>query len=389
MLEQAQALQDQMVAWRRDFHMHPELSFQEVRTAQKVSEALTEMGIEAQTGVGITGVVGRIGDDEGPVVAIRADMDALPIVEANDVPYRSQTDGVMHACGHDAHTAILLGVARILNDMPDRPAGQVRLLFQPSEEKQDDEGQSGATRMIDDGAIEGIDAAIALHIASTLPSGKIMIKSGYAGAASDRFEARIMGRGGHAAYPHETVDPIFVLAQVLNAIHGVRARRVDPTKGAVITVGMVHAGDAANVIPNEVAIQGTIRSFEPEIREQLWADLEQAMGVARAFGGDYELIIHKGYPALHNDHAVAELIEQVAVDVGGEDVLLPPVAGMGGEDFAYMIEAAPGAMFMLGAKLDELSRPHHNPVFDVDEGSFALGAAVLAETAVRLLKQHA
>jgi amidohydrolase len=387
-LDKARDLEATIVAWRRDIHMHPELGFQEVRTARLVADTLHQMGIEAQTGVGKTGVVARIGEGK-PVVGIRADMDALPIQEANDVPYKSQTPGVMHACGHDAHTAILLGVARILNEMPGRPAGEVRLLFQPCEEAEDAEGKSGATRMIEDQALQDVDAVIALHVASSIPSGKIRIGGGYASAAVDSFEATIIGEGCHGAYPHQGVDPIFILAQVINAIHGIRARRINPVHPAVISIGAVHAGDATNVIPNEVKLNGTIRSYDEETRQQLWQELERAFGVARALGGDYQLAFTKGFPAMYNDPEVADLIRQVSVDILGEGELYSPEAGMGAEDFSYMTQLAPGAMFGLGAQYDDINRPHHSPIFDLNESSFPIGAAILAETACRLLKEKA
>ncbi len=387
-LERARGLQETMVAWRRDIHMHPEISFQEYRTARLVAEALHEMGIEAETGVGKTGVVGRLGEGR-PVIGIRADMDALPIHEANDVPYRSQTPGAMHACGHDAHTAILLGVARMLADMPDRPAGEIRFLFQPSEEDEDDEGKSGATRMIEDGAMEGVDAVIALHIASGIPAGKIRTGGGYASAAVDSFEATITGEGCHGAYPQYGTDPIYLLAQVINAVHGIRARRISPVRAAVISIGSVHGGDANNVIPDSVKINGTIRSFDEETRQKLWDELDRAMSVARALGGDYTLSIRRGYPAMYNDPGVSDLIEQVTIDLFGEEHLYSEETGMGAEDFSYMTRLAPGAMFNLGAKLDSVNRPHHSPIFDIDESVLHIGAAMLAETACRLLVQKA
>jgi amidohydrolase len=384
--QKAQELAPQIIEWRRDFHKHPEMGFKEFRTASRVSEELGAMGIEHQTGVGITGVVAYIGDTEGPIIAIRGDMDALPIHEINDVPYRSLNNGVMHACGHDAHTAMLLGVANMLSTMSDRPAGQVRLLFQPSEEGQDEEGESGATRMISGGAMKDVDAVIALHVDSQRPAGKIDIMGGYSNASADAWWATIKGKGGHAAYPHRTVDPIYLLAQVINAIHGIRARRLDPMKEAVVTVGTVHGGDATNVIPDEVRLMGTIRTFDPAVRKMVWEELDRAFEVARVLGGDYELRIQEGYPSLFNDHEVAALIRKTAVDLFGPDSLLPNEPGMGAEDFSYMTQLAPGAMFMLGAKLDEVDRPHHNARFDIDEGAFSQGTALLAESAVRLLR---
>lgn len=385
MLERARALQDKLTTWRRDIHMHPELSFQEHRTAQLVADALREVDIRVVTGVGKTGVVGHLGEGS-PVVGIRADMDALPIQESNDVPYASRIPGVMHACGHDAHTAMLLGAAHLLSEMVDRPPGEIRFLFQPSEENWDEECKSGATRMIEDGALEGLDAVIALHVANMHPPGTVEIEEGYVAAAVDSFEATIVGTGGHGAYPHRSIDPIFILAQVINAIYGIRARRIDPTRAGVISIGAVHAGDATNVIPSEVKLNGTIRSFDDQTREKLWEELEKALAVSRAFGGDYTVSLDKGYPSLYNDPEVSEIIHQTAVEMLGRDALVPPIKGMGAEDFSYMTRSAPGAMFALGVKLDDENRPSHSPTFDLNESALPVGAAMLAEVACRLLK---
>lgn len=389
LLDKARELAPIITAWRRDIHMHPELSFQEFRTARLVADTLRDMGLEVETGVGKTGVVARIGEGN-PVIGIRADMDALPITEANDVPYVSQTPGVMHACGHDAHTAILLGVARMLTEMDDRPPGEIRLLFQPSEEAADTENKSGATRMIEDHALDGVDAVIALHVASSQPSGTVYISPGYITAAADTFHATIIGAGGHGAYPHETVDPTFLLAQVINAIHGVRARRVNPMRPAVISIGAIHTGIADNVIPGEVTLSGTIRSYDEATRKLLWQGLEDAFSITRALGGDYTLRIIEGYPAGYNDPQVAALMHSVSQTLFDEDqIVFGDEPGMGAEDFSYMAQKAPGVMFMLGAKMDETDRPHHSPIFDIDEASFPVGAALLAGTALELLRAKA
>lgn len=387
MLDRARALHGWTTELRRDFHMHPELGFKELRTAKRVAETLHELGIEAETGVGQTGVVARIGEGS-PVIGIRADMDALPIQEANDVPYKSQTPGVMHACGHDSHTAMLLTVARMFAEMPadQRPTGEIRLIFQPSEEDFGTDGKSGAVRMIEDDALKGVDRVIALHVASDRPSGKIGIVDGYNCAAVDTFIATIIGEGCHGAYPHTGIDPIYIAAQVINAIHGVRARRINPARPALISVGAIHAGSAENVIPATVDMKGTIRSYDDEIRQQLWVELERAFGVARALGGDYRMQIVKGYPAGYNDPAVAGVIRSATRDMLGEAGFYPEEAGMGAEDFSYMVEMAPGAMFMLGAQKDTTNRPHHSPIFDIDEAVFPVGAALLAETALRLMR---
>lgn len=384
-MDKARSIEDLIIAWRRDIHMHPELGFEEVRTSRLVADTLRDMGIEVEVGVGKTGVVARLGEGK-PAIGIRADMDALPIQEENNVPYASQTPGVMHACGHDAHTAMLLGVAKMLNEMPDRPTGEIRLLFQPCEEKQDSEGKSGASRMIDDGALQGLDAVIALHVASEDPAGKIEIGSGYLMAAADRFIATITGVGCHGASPHTGVDPIFLQAQVVNAIQGIVSRRVKPIEPAVITIGSIHGGNAHNVIPTEVKLEGTIRSYSEETRQLLHDELDKAFSIVRAMGGDYTLTIKQGYPSLNNHQKVAELIRQVAVESLGEAALKPAEPTMGAEDFAYMIQKAPGAMFFLGARIGDEHRPHHSPIFNIDESVLYIGAAMLAEAACRLLQ---
>ncbi len=388
LVERATALEDQIIAWRRDFHMHPELGFQEYRTAGIVANELRDMGLEVMTGVGKTGVVAILGEGK-PVVGIRADMDALPILEANHVPYVSQNAGVMHACGHDSHTAMLLGVARILTQMPNRPAGEIRFFFQPCEETADEDQKSGAQRMIEDGALKDVDRVIALHVASDLPAGKIVINDGYMTAAVDDFYATIIGKGCHAASPNNGIDPIFMVAQVVNAIQGIRSRRIDPVHPAVVTIGSIHGGTATNVIPDEVKISGTMRSYDDETRHQLWAELEAALSVVKAFGGDYKLDLRKGCPSTYNAPEVSSVIRQAARDLFGDDSLLESRPGMGGEDFSYMTREAPGAMFRLGAKYDSLNRPHHNPKFDLNESAFKVGAALLAETTVRLLREGA
>lgn len=389
LLEQAQALQDEMVAWRRDIHMHPELGFEETRTANLVVQTLREMGIEAQPGIGRTGVVARIGDSDGPKIGIRADMDALPIDEANDVPYKSQNPGVMHACGHDAHTAMLLGIARILNTMPDRPAGEVRLLFQPSEEKWDEQGISGASAMIQDEALEDLDAVIALHVGSGEEAGVVKVGDGYVMAAVDAFEATIKGEGTHGASPHMGRDPIWLTAQVINAIQAIRSRWIDPTKPSVVTIGAIHGGTTTNVIPHEVKLLGTIRTYEEDVREQIHKELDKAFSLVKVLGGDFELNITRGYPSLYNAPEVAGLLREVASEIVGQEKVKMADPGMGAEDFAYMTQKAPGAMMILGAKYDGINRPHHSPIFDIAEEPMQYGAAILAETAVRLLKQHA
>jgi amidohydrolase len=334
--------------------------------------------------VGRTGVVAERGEGS-PIVAIRADMDALPIQETNKVDYASQTPGLMHACGHDCHVAILLGVATLLAE--EQFPGTVRLLFQPSEEMADEEGISGAPRMVEDGAMEGVDAVLALHVDAELAVGDIMLGAGPASAGADAFQVAIIGKGGHGAYPHQVVDPIHIAGHVILALNGIVSRRVHPTAPAVISIGSIHAGQAGNVIPERVEITGTIRYMEPEVQKTLHEEIERALEVARALGGDYTLNIDVGYPPMNNAAEVADLLREVTVDLLEGDHVRPHEQEMGAEDFGYFSALAPGAMFGLGCRIEGDERRHHDPRFDVDERCLPIGAAILAEAALRLLRK--
>ena len=391
MLERTREIEDQLVQWRRAIHQHPEVSFTEKRTAALVADELHKLGLRVETGVGKTGVVGHLGSGR-PCVALRADMDALPLQEANAVPYCSQVPGVMHACGHDAHTAMLLGVATLLSRLNSESPlpGEVRFLFQPSEEAVDADSKSGAMRMVDDGAAKGVDIVFALHVNPERPVGYILAGEGIISAAEDSFRIRLKGRGGHAAYPHRTVDPIFILGQVLGAIQGIVARRADPVKPAVVSVCSVHGGEATNVIPESVELTGTCRSADEETRKFLLEELDKALGMARALGGDYELEIMPGQPSTRDTPAAAELIRQVGIDLLGSDHVQPPKSGLGAEDVGCFIAEARegGTMFGLGVwDARGEKRRGHSPTFDIDERALPIGAAILAEAAVRYLRQ--
>ena len=389
LLSRAQELAPELTRIRREIHRNPELGFQEFQTAALVADTLNEIGqIEVRTGIGITGVIGDMGNNDGPTIAIRADMDALPIHEENDVPYRSQIDGIMHACGHDAHTAMLLGAAHLLRQdmMENKWQGNVRFLFQPSEEAFDEKGVSGATAMIGDGALEGVDAVIALHVWSESPSGEVYLHDGMSLASVDTFDAWIRGDGGHGAYPHTGSDPIAMLVPILGAIYAIPSRRINPLSPVVVSVGQVKGGNIHNVIPTEVMLKGTIRAFDDNLREKLWFEIERAFKLSEELGGSYELTITKGYPALQNDAQVNSWLQDVAVDLTAQSSVLDMPFGMGAEDFAYMAQQKKGAMFMLGAAIDDgIERNHHTPDFDIDESVLPLGAAILAETARRFV----
>lgn len=385
MLAEAKAIQDQLIHWRRTIHQQPELGFDLVHTTGVVTQALAELGVEYRSGVGKSGVVAYLGDGAGPVIGVRADMDALPIHEQTGLPFASQNAGKMHACGHDAHTAMLLGVARLLNGR--QFPGQVRLLFQPSEEGGYDNGISGAPRMIEDGALDGVDAVIALHVHGTLETGQIQVSSGWMQAAVDNFHGHVLGRGGHGAYPHQTLDPIWLASQVLNALYAIPSRRIGPTLPCVVTVGKVQGGAADNVIPDVVTLLGTLRSFDRDVREQLIADVERAFSLTRSFGGDYRLEIERGYPPLYNDPQAVDWLSAVAADELGAVNVGASEPSMGAEDFAFMAQRAPGAMFRLGVRRPGGPASYlHTATFDLDEDALPIGAAVLAETALRFVR---
>ena len=382
MLSKAKAIQSEMVSWRRDFHMHPELGFGETRTAAKIAEIMTKFGYRVRTGVGKTGVVAELGEGR-PIVAIRADMDALPIPDAKDTSYCSRNDGVMHACGHDAHVAIAMGAAKLLAD--EKLPGTVRFLFQPAEEIQDEEGLSGAPRMIEDGAMDDVDYVLALHVDSAVPTGKIELAKGFAGAGVDSFFVKVLGRGGHGATPQRVIDPIFLSGHVIMAIYSIISRRLWPFDPAVISIGSIHGGVASNVIPDEVELTGTIRFLDKEVQTQIHEELARALEVTNSLGGDYELKIVKGYPPLENHPDIVSLLENVTRDLVGSEALSEPDPEMGSEDFSYMLEKAPGAMFFLGCEIEGDRRRHHDPRFDVDEDCMPIGAAIFVEAVLRLM----
>lgn len=385
MLNRAKEIQEKLVTLRRTIHMNPELSFTEFETAALVARTMSDLGIETQTGVGKTGVVARLGNGNGPTIGIRADMDALPITEANDVPYKSKNSGIMHACGHDAHTAILMGAAMLLKD--EQFDGEIRLLFQPSEENTDEEGVSGAPRMIEDGAIEELDAVIALHVDGKIDAGIVSVSEGYILSAADTVYAKIIGKGGHGAMPDKARDPIFMVAPVLTAIHGIVSRWVNPVQPAVITVGRLAGGTVSNVIPNEVELDITVRSVDDFVRQQLLDEIEQALSIAKALGGDYEMRVRKGYPALYNNPKVAKWVKNTAVDLLGDQNVIDKGLVMASEDFSYMASASQGMMMSLGTKEPNGDPKHvHHPQFDIDEDALPIGAAIMAETALRFVK---
>ncbi|MBI3738191.1 MAG: amidohydrolase [Chloroflexi bacterium] len=387
MLKQSYHIQEDIIEWRRDFHTHPELGFREFRTSTRVAEELEKLGYRVRRNVGRTGVVADLGDDRGPCIAIRADMDALPILEANDVPYKSQNDGTMHACGHDSHTAMALGVATLLTK--EKFPGKVRFLFQPSEEAGDEEGISGAPRMIQDGAMEGVDMVIALHVDPSTRVGDIHISDGPSSGGVDSWYGRILGKGGHGAYPSKSVDPFYIATYVMMALYGIISRRIHPFDPAVVSIGTLNGGFTQNVIPAHVDISGTLRFTDMKVQKQIHDEITRAFELAKPLGGDYELRFEIGAPPMINHAVTAKLIESVAVDLLGAEHVSPIPKELGAEDFGSFTQMAPGAMFTLGTRIEGDERYLHHPRLDLDERALPIGTAILAETALRFLREGA
>ncbi|MEB3829481.1 M20 metallopeptidase family protein [Phormidium sp. CCY1219] len=375
---QIQALQPTLVEWRRWLHQRPELGFQEHLTSEFVARKLQEWGIEHQTGVAQTGIVATIkGAKPGPILAIRADMDALPILEENQVPYRSLHDGKMHACGHDGHTAIALGTAYYLAHHRDDFAGTVKLLFQPAEE-----GPGGAKPMIEAGVLENptVDAIVGLHLWNNLPIGTVGVRSGPLMAATECFRCQIHGKGGHGAMPHQTIDSILVASQVVQALQTIVARNVNPVDAAVVTVGTLHAGTALNVIADSASMSGTVRYFNPELGEHIPQRIQDIIaGVCQGHGATYDLDYWRLYPPVINDPAIADLVRSVATNVIETPAgVVPECQTMGGEDMSFFLQEVPGCYFFLGtANLSQnLAYPHHHPRFDFDESALQTGVEI-------------
>lgn len=367
-------LQPQLVVWRRRLHQQPELGFREHRTAAFISQKLTEWGIPHASGIAGTGIVATLtGCRPGPVLGIRADMDALPIQELNEVSYRSQHDGLMHACGHDGHVAIALGTAYHLSRYPNF-AGTVKVLFQPAEE-----GPGGAKPMIEAGVLANptVDAVIGLHLWNNLPLGTLGVRTGPLMAATELFRCTIQGKGGHGAIPHQTVDSIVVGAQVVNALQTIVARNVDPLNAAVVTVGEFHAGSARNVIADSAEISGTVRYFDRGYDGFFAQRIEQIVaGVCHSHGASYQLDYQALYPPVINDAVITDLVRSVALSVVETPAgVVPECQTMGGEDMAFFLEQVPGCYFFLGSANPslKLDYPHHHPRFDFDESVLSVG----------------
>lgn len=379
-------LKEEMIRLRRDFHRHPELAFNEKRTAGIVAKYLKDLGLKVQKGIGGTGVVGLLsGKGRGKTLLLRADMDALPIHEQNKVDYRSINDGVMHACGHDGHMAILLTVAKILTAHREDFSGRIKFVFQPGEE-----GFAGAKRMIDDGVLKApnVDAALGLHLFNQVPFGVIGVCSGSFMASMDSFKIKITGKGGHAAMPEGGVDAILISAQVISSLQSLVSREISPMEPLVVHVGTIHGGNAFNIVADQVELKGTVRTLNEELRNSIPKRLERILkGVTEALKGIYELNYKFGYPQVINDEKIAKLVHGIASKIVGKDKAIKILPTMTSDDMAFFLKEVPGCYFIVGAGDREkgLNHPHHSALFDFEEDAMLLGAEMMIRVALAYL----
>lgn len=382
-LAEAKALQDRIVAWRRDFHQHPELGFEETRTAGIVADELERLGLAVRREVAVTGVVGDldVAGAEGRIL-LRADMDALPVQENTEEPFASAHPGKAHVCGHDAHTAMLLGAANILANRRGKLKASVRLMFQPSEERT----PGGAIRMIQEGVMDGVDLAFAIHVFSAHRAGQWGLIAGPAMAATDALAITIRGRGGHAATPEVCIDPVVAAAQAIVNLQTIMSRRIRPLDCGVLSLCKIEGGDAFNVIPEEVRILGTLRTHSEKVRTQAKRMIEEILkGVEVGCGVRIDTHYDAGYPATVNDPAVIDTVRDTVEELFGKGRVEEIDKKFGGEDFSYVLEQAPGAMVFLGVGNTEkgIAAAHHNPGFRIDEDVLWQGAALEAAMALR------
>lgn len=375
---------EELVRYRRHFHEHPELSFEEHETAAYIERELLQAHFDQiRTGVGKTGILATLkGGKPGPVTLLRADMDALPMEELGDVPYRSKRKGVMHACGHDGHIAILLSAARALSKMRDRVAGTIVFCFQPAEE-----GPAGNKAMIEDGALEHphVDRCFALHLYSGLEVGKVGVRDGAFFASSDRFILTLKGRGGHGAMPQMSVDPIVAGSQLVTMLQTIPSREIAPKDPVVVTVGTMHAGTTFNVIPDDVEMSGTVRAFSDEVRRSIPERIERMVeGLCDAMRLDYEFEYLWGYPPTVNDRAMNDVVRAVAAKtIGAQNVVDPHDVVMWAEDMSYMMEERPGAYFVVGVRGEERGvEPQHSARYDIDERALEVGFKMMVGLAL-------
>ena len=376
-------LSSQIIKWRRDFHRHPEVAFEEHRTSSVIKKYLESIGIMVRVCAG-TGLVGVLeGQSQGRTVALRADMDALPLTEEGNKEYISQNPNAAHACGHDGHMAILLGTATLLSQYRDSLKGKVIFLFQPSEER----FPGGAVKMINEGALEGVDAIFGLHLWKDMPTGAVGIVKGPMMAQPDSFSIIVKGKGGHGSLPQMSVDPIYIASQLVVNLQSIVSRNVDPLKPAVVSFGSIHGGTANNVIPCEVTMEGTVRTFDKDIQRLIGERLERIVTqTCETFGAESNLEYQKGYPALINPPDMADFVLDTAKKTLGAECIqaLDPV--MGGEDFAYFLQKIPGAFCFFGMG-DGMKHPHHHPAFDMDERALPKAALLMTSLAMTYLNK--
>ncbi|GIN58676.1 putative amidohydrolase YhaA [Lederbergia ruris] len=375
---------DEMVEIRRYLHQHPELSFREKKTAAYIAKYYQNLGItDIRTGVGGNGIVAKIsGGKPGKTIALRADFDALPIQEETGLPFQSTTPGVMHACGHDGHMAILLVLAKILFEMREELAGNYVFIHQHAEEL----SPGGAKPMIEDGCLDGVDAIFGTHLWATVPYGTVAYRKGPIMAAADRFEIKINGYGGHGAQPHKTKDSIVIASQLVMNLQQIVSRKVDPIESAVLSIGYFRAENSFNVIADQVILGGTVRTFKPEMQEMIEKELERiTRGTCHAADCDFEFHYYKGYPAVENHDEETELLVQCAKEIPEIDLVEESVPEMTGEDFAYYLKNVQGTFFFTGAKPENLSVPfpHHHPKFDINEKAMLAAAKTLGLVALQ------
>ncbi|MGG3572375.1 M20 family metallopeptidase [Bacillus gobiensis] len=363
----------EVVEWRRYLHQHPELSFQETETANFIAEKLRSFGYkQIQTNVGGYGIVAALeGYKPGPTIALRADFDALPITDEKDVSYRSKSPGVMHACGHDGHTAALLGTAKVLLENRESFKGKIVLLFQPAEEAP----PGGARAMIEDNALNGVDYVFGAHLDSSVPVGKIALGDGFKMAAVDKFAITVQGKGGHGAAPQETVDPIVIGSDIVSALQKIVSRRVSPLDSAVVTLGVFQSGQAFNVIPDTARLEGTVRTFDADVRQKVKQQIHKIVeGITSGFDATFQIDYLEGYPALYNHPKETELLQKLFAEQFDKANLVPLRTGMGAEDFSYYLQEKPGSFFKVGSRNEDPAThySHHHPKFDIDERALLL-----------------
>lgn len=384
-IEEANRIKEDIVKYRRDFHQYPETGFEEFRTAEKITQLLTSFGLKVQNNVAGTGVIGILAGKQGDkAIALRADIDALDITEENDHEYSSKIKGKMHACGHDGHTAMLLGCAQILSKYKDNIAGNVKFIFQPAEEGP---LPGGAIRLIEENVLEDVDRIFGIHLDPSLPVGKVAINRNRAMASTDIINIKLIGKGGHGGLPHETVDPVAMAGQILTAFQYMQSREINPLEPKVLSLGTINGGTQWNAIAQEVTLTGTIRTYSLETRKVLIKKMDTILeSISHMCGGDYELNIGEGYPPTINDEKMAAFVEEASSEIlGKENVMILKEPSMGGEDFSHYLQRIPGAFFWLGCGGEEYKYPLHHPKFDMDEDALVVGSIVHSFLAIKYL----